>query len=77
MGWFRLLEGEEWSIVSFGGKTGGREEGGGGEEASWTKGNAMSEKQAEAEIPRLGMGGLGSECKTAKKEEGESNARRY
>jgi len=30
MGWFRLLEGEEWSIVSFGGKTGGREEGGGG-----------------------------------------------
>jgi hypothetical protein len=37
----------------------------------------MSEKQAEAEIPRIGMGGLGSESKTAKKEEGESNARRY
>lgn len=33
----------------------------------------MSEKQAGAEIPRLRMGGLGSECKTAKKEEeGES-----
>ncbi len=57
---------------------GGRWEGrGGGEEASWTKGKAMSEKRVGVEILRLGMGGLGSECKTAKKEEGESNARRY
>lgn len=36
MGWFRLLPGEEWSIFSFGGKTGvggaedGKEVGGGG-----------------------------------------------
>jgi len=81
MGWFRLLEGEEWSIFGFGGKTGGRRKmgrkGGGGEEASWTKGKAMSEKRVGVEILRIGMSGLGSECKTAKKEEGESNARRY
>ncbi len=81
MGWFRLLPGEEWSIFSFGGKTGvgGAEdgkEGGRGEGASWTKGKAMSEKRVGVEILRIGMSGLGSECKTAKKEEGESNARR-
>jgi len=60
-----------------GGAEDGKEWGGRGGERAGQKGKAMSEKRVGVEIPRIGMSGLGSECKTAKKEEGESNARRY